>query len=76
MSMYNPRQGGDPEMVIRQAMRAMAGGRRGEVGRASQSGGGRRSRFARWTVTQILLLTAIVGLVLGMGAAFVVLLTR
>jgi hypothetical protein len=76
MSMYNPRQGGDPEMVIQQAMRAMAGGRRGEVGRSSQSGGGRPSRFARWTVTQILLLAAIIGLVLGMGAAFVVLLTR
>jgi hypothetical protein len=59
MSMYNPRQGGDPEMVIQQAMRAMAGGRRGEVGRSSQSGGGRPSRFARWTVTQILLLAAI-----------------
>ena len=76
MSMYNPRQGGDPEMVIQQAMRAMAGGRRGEVGRGGGSGGGRRSGFARWTTTQILLLTAIIGLVLGMGAAFVVLFTR
>jgi hypothetical protein len=72
--MSNPRQGGDPEVVIRQAMRAMAGGRRDEVGRGSHSGGG--SGRSRWTVTQVLLLAAIIGLVLGMGAAFVVLLTR
>ena len=73
MSMSNPRQGGDPEMVIRQAMRAMAGGRREEPSHRSAGGA---DRAARWTVTQILLLVAIIGMVLGMAAAFVVLLTR
>lgn len=76
MSMYNPRQGGDPEIVIRQAMRAMAGGRRDDAARGPQGSPARRSRWARWTVTQILLLVAIVGVVLGMAAGFVVLLTR
>ena len=73
MTMSNPRQGGDPEMVIRQAMRAMAGGRREEPSqRAAVAVHGR----AHWTVTQILLLVAIIGLVLGMAAAFAVLLLR
>lgn len=73
MSMDNPRQGGDPEMVIRQAMRAMAGGRREYP---SHRPAGPPPAGPRWTVTQILLLAAIVGLVLGMAAAFAVLLTR
>lgn len=72
MSMTNPRQGGDPEMVIRQAMRAMAGGQRPDQHR--EPSGGHRG-IASWTVPQYLLLAAIVGLALGMTAAFVVLLT-
>ncbi len=72
MSTQEPHRDGDPELVIQQAMRALAGGRRED---AAGSPGG-EVRHVRWSVTQILLLVAIVGLVLGMAAAFVVLLTR
>lgn len=71
MSTQGPHDDGDPELVIQQAMRALAGGRRED---AERPGG--EERRVGWTVTQILLLVAIVGLVLGMAAAFVVLLTR
>jgi len=76
VSTSSPRGGDDPEAVIRQAMRAMAGGRRDEVGRGSRDGQDPGGGRGGWSVTQILLLAAIVGLVLGMGAAFGVLLTR
>lgn len=74
MSMSNPRAGGDPEMVLRQALRSMAGGRRPEPGSVPPAP--RRSALSRLTTPQILLIAAIIGVVLGMAAAFAVLLTR
>ncbi len=70
MTTHNPRQGGDPEIVIRQAMRAMAGGRRGEQPAPSLWPAGRR----RFTVTQVLLMAAIAGVVVGMAAGLAMLL--
>ncbi len=65
----------DPEAVIRQALRAQAGGPRRSAGNAGDTapGGGRPARFS---TAQIVLLAAIVGLVIGMAAGFVVLLAR
>lgn len=63
-------QGGDPEMLLRQALRAHVGGPKGSAPGAAD--GPRRTVGARLTTTQILLIAAIVGLVLGMGVAFAV----
>ncbi len=65
----------DPEAVIRQALRAQAGGLRRSAGDAGDTapGGGRSARFS---TAQIVLLAAIVGLLIGMAAGFVVLLAR
>ncbi|WP_037366600.1 hypothetical protein [Nakamurella lactea] len=65
----------DPERVLSQALRAMAGGRPaphsagtpGSAGAADHPG----RRRGRLTVAQVLLIAAILGLVIGMGVAFV-----
>lgn len=72
--MWQPR-GGDPETVIRQALRAQAGGanRRPDAAGAAgpgSPGGGR----VHLTTAQILLIMAIIGLLIGMAAGFTVLL--
>lgn len=69
MTMSNPR-GKDPETVIRQALRAQAGGpARG--GRGTTPGRGRPP--SRLTTAQVLLIAAIIGLLIGMAAGFTVL---
>lgn len=69
--MSNPR-GGDPETVIRQALRAQAGGpARGPARRGSPAKGRPPSRL---TTAQVLLIAAIIGLLIGMAAGFTVLL--
>jgi hypothetical protein len=77
--MTTPR-GGDPEEVLSQALRAMAGGRRTEPVSSGNAGGAaaptRRSWWSRLTVLQLFLIAAIVGLTVGMIAGIVVLLTR
>jgi hypothetical protein len=70
MNMTNPRAGGDPEMVVRQAMRAMAGGRRPDDHRPYPPA----RRRLPLTAAQIMLIAAILGVVAGMAVAFVLLL--
>jgi ABC-type nitrate/sulfonate/bicarbonate transport system permease component len=65
--------GTDPEQVLSQALRAMAGGgRRAEPA----SAGPGRSWWARLTTLQVVLLALIAGASIGMIAGIVVLLTR
>jgi hypothetical protein len=64
--MSNPRSGGDPEMVLRQAMRAMAGGRRPDNHQPNPPAG----RRLRLTTAQIMLIAAILGVLAGMAVAF------
>lgn len=63
----------DPERVLSQALRAMAGGRPAPNPTAAGDDGddaGRR-RGDGLTITQILLIAAIVGIVIGMGVGLV-----
>lgn len=71
--MTAPGRGERPEEVISQAMRAMAGGRR-EPGHADTTH--ERALRRRFTFTQVLLIAAIIGVVLGMAGGFAVLLLR
>ena len=70
------RQGADPEALLRQALRAQVGGPKG-ASRGGHAPDGapdepRMTSFGRLTTVQILLIAAILGLVLGMGVAFAV----
>lgn len=81
--------GADPEQLIQQALRAQVGGPKralaGEGG-GSDGGDGRGAMPAtridssgwmdRFSTAQVLLMAAIVGLIIGMAAGFVVLFTR
>ena len=66
----------DPGALIGQALRAQVGGPKAAARPGSAPGGGgdepRMTSFGRLTTAQILLLAANSGLVIGMGAAFVV----
>lgn len=76
MTMFNPR-GADPETVIRQTLRAQAGGPRGGGpvrDGASRGEPSRRGPRSSLTVSQVLLIVAIIGLLIGMAAGFTVLL--
>lgn len=78
-------QRSDPERVLSQALRAMAGGRpapnrvpdavdhNGDDGEGHDRSGRRRSRL---TIGQILLIAAIVGIVIGMGIGLATVATR
>ncbi len=68
----------DPELVIQQALRAQAGGpRRPAAGAPMTPPPASRSGWpGRFTTPQVVLLAAIIGMVIGMAAAFVVLLAR
>lgn len=70
--------GTDPEQLIGQALRAQVGGpKAASAGVDShETGGEGTGRFARFSTAQALLLAALIGLVLGMTAGFLVLLTR
>ena len=74
--------GGDPEVVLSQALRAIAGGGRKSEGIESAAGAGGSadavspSWWSRLTTIQIVLLALIVGLSAGMIAGIVVLLFR
>lgn len=57
----------DPEKVLSQALRAMAGGRSNGA-RSTTRGAAEPVPSSRLTVAQILLLAAIIGVVIGMGA--------
>ncbi|GAA2017222.1 hypothetical protein JL107_13940 [Nakamurella flavida] len=70
-----PAPAADPEQVLAQALRAMAGGPRGAAGSPpgaaplSPSAARPRGEDARrWTTAQVLLLAAVVGLTLGVVA--------
>jgi hypothetical protein len=65
----------DPELVIRQALRAQAGGPRRPApsGTASLEPGERGGWLGRVTATQNVLLADNAGLVIGMAAGFAVL---
>lgn len=71
-------QGRDPELVIQQALRAQAGGPRrpaaGGSGSTAPESADRGGWPGRFSTAQIMLLAAIVGLLIGMAAAFAVLL--
>ncbi|MBN9609117.1 MAG: hypothetical protein J0I11_07340 [Actinobacteria bacterium] len=74
VTMWNPR-GGDPETVIRQALRAQAGGANRQPGGVGAVGpGSPRGGRVHLTTAQILLIVAIIGLLVGMAAGFTVLL--
>ena len=55
------------EQVLSQALRAMAGGGRAPV----QPPGSGSSRVRRLTTSQLILLAAIIGLLIGIGAGFI-----
>ena len=77
MSAPAPGSAGDPERVLSQALRAMAGGRRGDaamVSGAVDPGAGQATR--RFTAVQIVLIAVIAGLIVGIGAGITVLLLR
>ena len=57
--------GSDPEIVLAQALRAMAGGRAAPSSTAST----RAPSGSALTTTQVLLIAAIVGLLIGAGIA-------
>ncbi|MET3804588.1 hypothetical protein ABIB25_001583 [Nakamurella sp. UYEF19] len=63
-------QGPDPERVLTQALRAMAGG-----GKESREPSGAVGRRPSLTVVQILLIAAIVGLLAGTTVGLISLLT-
>lgn len=70
------RDGADPEALLRQALRAQAGGPKPSA--PTPGGGGADDEssvtsFSRLTTAQTLLIAAIIGVILGMVAAFVVL---
>lgn len=75
MTLPDRRAGGpgqDAEAVLAQALRAMAGGRKGEQ---PLPGAGPRRR-ARLSAVQVLLIAALIGIVVGMAAGFLTLLLR
>jgi hypothetical protein len=64
----------DPERVLSQALRAMAGGRPGSPVRGRDNNGADATpgrRRGRLTAAQVLLIAAIIGLVIGMAVALV-----
>lgn len=65
--------GADPEKVLSQALRAMAGGRPTVPGTATGATP-RPARSRSLTPAQILLIAAIVGVVIGMGAGLLTIL--
>jgi hypothetical protein len=66
----------DPELVIQQALRAQAGGPRRPDTPMTPQPAARSGWPGRFTTVQVVLLAAIIGLVVGMAAAFAVLLVR
>lgn len=67
------RSGADPEKVLSQALRAMAGGRPTAPGTATGSTP-QPARSRALTPAQILLIAAIVGAIIGMGAGLLTIL--
>lgn len=66
----------DPEVLLRQALRAQVGGPKSGAAKSAAStpgDDGRPAALGRFTAAQLLLIAAIVGAVIGMTAAFLVL---